>query len=161
MYTDALDRDLQQLADTLSTWGFTTTPDVNTRMGVNTLVIYPGQARQLAAAGFTREKLKTELVNRRRVPWDSLDAHVQKEMLRLAEEGFIPLLSVDDCKPGGTVPLHDRNRIRIFVAGPMAGINLSYYSLGNYRWYLRGYDYRLPPFNIKKITGATLTEHGK
>jgi hypothetical protein len=129
--------------------------------GVTTLVIYPSQARQLAAAGFTKEKLETELCNRHRKPWDELDSSRKEQYLELAKEGKIPLLTVDDCKTGGTVPTVNRNRLRIYVAGPLAGMTIGLYGIGNYNNINRGYDYTLPPFNTKKIHGATLTKAGK
>jgi hypothetical protein len=129
--------------------------------GITTLVIYPAQARQLAEAGYTKEALKTELCNRHRKPWDELDGKRQAQYLELAKEGHIPLLSVDDCKPGGTIPTYNRNRLRIYVVGPMAGMTIGLYGIGNYNNINRGYDYTLPPFNTKKVRGATLTKSGK
>ena len=71
------------------------------------------------------------------------------------------MLTVDDCQSGRTVPLFNRKRLRIIVVGPMAGMSLRYYSYGNYKSSMRGYDYNAQPFNIKKIHGAALTKAGK
>lgn len=162
MYAQPLEEDIQKLANMLGTWAKTDTmPQLNLKTGVNTLVIYPSLARQLADAGYTREKLKTELINRRRIPWDTLGASAKRGYLQLAEEGKIPLLTTDDCQTGRTVPLFNRNRLRLFVVGPMAGMCVRYFSYGNYKSSMRGYDYNSYPFNIKKIHGATLTKAGK
>jgi len=162
MYAQPLEADIQKLADMLGTWANTDTmPHLNLKTSVNTLLIYPSLARQLAAAGYTKEKLKDELVNRRRIPWEKLNPGAREEYLILAKEGSIPHLSVDDCQTGRTVPLFNRNRLRIIVVGPMAGMCVRYYSYGNYKSYMRGYDYTSKPFNIKKIHGATLTKAGR
>jgi len=156
-----LDAELQYLASMLSNWGGERNPVLCLKTGTNTIMMYPAQARQLAAAGFTKESLLTELINRRRIPWNSLSPKDRKEYLRLAEEGSIPLLSVEDCQPFRTVPLMNRDRQRIIVVGPMAGRTIGYAGYGNYKSYMRGYDYRENPHNIKKIHGATLTKSGK
>jgi len=162
MYAQPLEADINKLADMLGTWaGTDTMPQLNLKTGNNTLLIYPSLARQLAAAGYTKEKLKDELINRRRIPWEKLSPGAREGYLQLAKEGNIPLLTVDDCQPGRTVPLFNRNRLRIFVVGPMAGMSMRYYSYGNYKSYMRGYDYTSQPFNIKKIHGATLTKAGR
>lgn len=162
MYTASLEGDLQKLSDMLLTWANTDTmPQLNLKTGTNTLLIYPAQARQLAAAGFTRDGLKNELINRRRIPWSKLSNSSHKAYLGLAKEGNIPLLTVDDCKSGGTVPLFNRNRLRLHVVGPMAGMTTGYYGYGNYKSVMRGYDYTSQPHNIKKIHGATLTKAGR
>ncbi len=162
MFARPLAADIQHLADLLGTWaGTETMPQLNLKTGNNTLLVYPALARQLADAGYTKGKLKDEIINRRRLPWDTLSGSAQKGYLELAEEGNIPLLSVDDCQPGRTVPLFNRNRLRLIVVGPMAGRSMRYYSYGNYKSSMRGYDYTDQPFNMKKIHGATLTKAGK
>ena len=162
MYAQPLEADIQKLADMLGTWaGTDTMPQLNLKTGNNTLLIYPSLARQLADAGYTRDKLMDELINRRRLPWDKLNPGARAGYLQLAKEGNIPLLTVDDCQSGRTVPLFNRKRLRILVVGPMAGMSVRYYSYGNYKSSMRGYDYNSQPFNIKKIHGATLTKAGK
>ena len=68
MYAQPLEADIQRLADMLGTWaGTDTMPFLNLKTGNNTLLIYPSLARQLADAGYTRDKLKDALINRRRL----------------------------------------------------------------------------------------------
>jgi hypothetical protein len=126
-----------------------------------TLVIYPSQARQLAAAGYTRSGLVEELCRRRRIKWDALSERQKKDIMELAESGRMPLLSIDDCKPGGTIPTINPKKIGIYVTGPMAGQTIGLYSYGNYNNAMRGYDPDLPGFCTKLIHGATLTKSGK
>jgi len=123
------------------------------------LILYPGQARQLAAAGYTRESLMKYIRDYRRLPWESLTEEVKENMLKLAKSGDLPGLSVDDCKPGGTVPVFDTDKLAIFVSGPMNGQTLGLTYMGTYK----GSTGNPPksPFYIKKITGATLTKAGR
>jgi hypothetical protein len=73
----------------------------------------------------------------------------------------MPLLTVDNCKAGGTIPTVNPKKIGVYVAGPMAGQTMGLYSYGNYNNAMRGYDHNLPGFCAKKIHGATLTKFGK
>lgn len=132
------------------------------------LVLYPGQARQLAAAGFTRESLVEYIGNRYRIPWMDFDSELQEGLLKLAESGEIPGLSVSDCKPGGTIPIFNTDHVGIMVAGPISGQTLGLRCMGSFNMKT---DSHMPvvaegkggrcPYFIKKITGATLTEAGK
>jgi hypothetical protein len=130
------------------------------------LILYPGQARQLANAGFTRESLTEYIGNRYRIPWVEFDKELQEGILKLAESGVVPGLSVSDCKPGGTIPMINTDRLALLVAGPISGQTLGLQCLGSVN--IR--DDVMPvgtpsssrsPYFIKKITGATLTEAGK
>ena len=128
------------------------------------LILYPGQARRLAAAGFTRETLARYIGDRYRIPWVEFDSELQENILKLAEKGVIPGLSVNDCKNGGTIPVMNTSRLAIFVAGPMSGQTLGLTCMGSYSGYLRASgvkDPTKPPFYIKKVTGATLTKAGR
>jgi hypothetical protein len=81
--------------------------------------------------------------------------------MTLAESGRMPLLSIDDCKSGGTIPTINPKKIGIYVTGPMAGQTIGLYGYGNYNNAMRGYDPNLPGFCTKRIYGATLTKAGK
>ena len=164
MFTAPLEEDLKSLSKMVRAFVHSdgdNSPKRVLNQGITTLLIFPAQARQFAAAGYSKEALKNELCNRHRKTWDDFDSDVQAQYLELAKEGHIPLLSIDDCKSGGTVPTVNRNRLRIYVVGSMAGTTLGMYGIGNYNNINRGFDYKLPPFNTKKIRGATLTKAGK
>jgi len=123
------------------------------------LVMYPGQARQLAAAGFTKEDVIKYIGNYRRYPFDKLDEHLQQSMLELAKSGKVPLLTEEDCKPGGSVPVCNTDKMGIFVSGHLAGQTLGFYCMAAYRSFRP--DAPSVPYYTKKITGATLTKNGK
>ena len=123
------------------------------------LVLYPAHARQLAAAGYSKEDVKKYVSNYRRWPWEKLDSDLQESMLELAKSGKMPGLSVDDCKPGGTVPVYNTDKLTIFVSGPMAGQTLGFACMGSYKSF--GKDAPKSPYFTRKITGATLTKAGK
>ncbi len=128
------------------------------------LVLYPGQARELAEKGFTRESLARYIGDRNRFPWDELDDELQASVLETAKSGRIPGLSVDDCRPGGTVPIFDTNRLAILVAGPLQGQTVGMTSMGGYGGIQAPVPFDTPPerpFFIKRITGAALTEAGR
>ena len=124
------------------------------------LIIFPGEARQFAAAGLkTKEDLKKYIANYRRCPWEKLSPDLQEAMIILAKSGEMPYLTVDDCKPGGSVPVCNVNKTAIFVSGPMAGQTLGLACMGSYDTYR--IDPPLVPWVTRKITGATLTKSGK
>lgn len=128
------------------------------------LVIYPGQARELAEKGFTREKLAEYIGDYNRYPWDELKDELKESVLQIAKEGRLSNLTVDDCKPGGTVPIFDPERLVIMVAGPLQGQSVGMVSMGSYGSIQAPVPFKEPlrrPFFIKKITGATLTKAGK
>jgi len=113
--------------------------------------IYPSQARQLAAAGYTRKGLIEELCRRHRLPWDALSERQQADVLALAKTGRMPTLSVNDCKSGGTVPTVNPKKIAVYVAGPLAGQTIGLYSYGNYNSSMRHYDPTLPGHCTKLV----------
>lgn len=128
------------------------------------LVLYPGQARELAAAGYTRESLARYIGDYNRFPWDELGSELQEGILEVAKSGELPGLSVDDCKPGGTVPVFDTNRLAIFVSGPLNGQTMGMTCMGSYGSLQAPVPFEKPPKNpyfVKKITGATLTKYGR
>jgi len=124
------------------------------------LIIFPGEARQFYAAGMkSKEDLKKYIANYRRCPWEKLSPQLQEAMLVLAKSGEMPYLSVDDCRPGGTVPVCNVNRFAIFVSGPMAGQTLGLSCGGSYDSFR--VDPPAVPWVTRKITGATLTKSGR
>ena len=128
------------------------------------LVVYPGQARELAEKGFTRESLARYIGDYHRFPWDGLTEELKASVLEVAKSGRIPGLTEDDCRPGGTVPIFDTNRLAIMVAGPLQGQTVGMTSMGGYGGIQAPVPFEKPPkrpFFLKKITGATLTKAGR
>ena len=128
------------------------------------LVVYPGQARELAEKGFTRESLARYIADYNRYPWDELGEELQASVLKVAKSGEIPGLTEDDCKPGGTIPVFDPNRLAILVAGPLQGQTIGMTNMGSYGTIQAPIPFEKPPrvpFFLKKITGATLTKAGR
>ncbi len=130
------------------------------------IIMYPGQARQLAAAGYSREDVIKYICCRYRVPYMDLDSEVQENLKKLAESGDIPYLSIDDCKPGGTIPMVNAYRIGLMVAGPISGQTLGCFCLGSFNrnedvYPIDAFSRNRSPYYIKKITGATLTKAGR
>ena len=123
------------------------------------LIIYPGQARQLAAAGYTKADVVKYIANYRRKPWEELSKDLQESMIELAKTGKVPYLTPDDCKPGGSVPLYNADKLAIFVSGPLAGQTLGFYCMASYKSFRK--DAPSVPYYTKKITGATLTKAGR
>jgi hypothetical protein len=124
------------------------------------LVVYPGLARRLASEGYTREKLAEYIRNHNRIPWDEFLEEWKPELLKLAKSGTIPGFTEDDCKSGGSVPIFNTDGLAILVAGAMSGQTLGIGLQG--KRIERGYlDPGECKFNIKKITGATLTKAGR
>lgn len=128
------------------------------------LVLYPGQARELAAAGYTRESLARYIGDYNRFPWDELGSELQEGILEAAKSGEIPGLSIEDCKQGGSVPVFDTNRLAILVSGPLNGQTIGMTCMGSYGTLQAPVPFAQPPkspFFLKKITGATLTKAGR
>ena len=123
------------------------------------LIIYPGQARQLAAAGYSKADVAKYIGNYRRYPWDKLDEHLQARMLELAKSGKVPNLTVEDCVPGGSVPVYNSDKLAIFVSGPLGGQTLGFFCMASYKSF--GDNAPSVPYYTRKITGATLTKAGR
>lgn len=124
------------------------------------LIVFPGEARQFAAAGMkTKEDLKKYIANYRRCPWEKLSPKLQEAMTVLAKSGDVPYLTPEDCAPGGSVPMYDVNRLAIFVSGPMAGQTLGFFCMGSYDSFRE--DPPKSPWFTRKITGATMTKAGR
>ena len=128
------------------------------------VILYPGEAQQLAEVGFTREKLARYIADYKAIPWEEFDEDTQGKIREIAESGIMPGLTLDNCQPGGKIPVMNSNRLAIFVAGHMSGQTLGLKCMGSYGGRfgkVEGLNPCDPPFHIKKITGATLTKAGK
>ena len=128
------------------------------------LVMYPGEAQQLAEAGYDREKLARYICDSKAIPWDDFDEDLQAQIRGLAESGTFPGLTLENCQPGGKIPVMNSNRIAIMVAGHMSGQTIGMHCLGSYGSRFTPVEGHGPfdsPFHIKKITGATLTKAGR
>ena len=128
------------------------------------VILYPGEAQQLAEVGFTREKLARYIADYKAIPWEEFDEETQGKIREIAESGIMPGLTLENCQPGGKIPVMNSNRLAIFVAGHMSGQTLGLKCMGSYGGRfgkVEGLNPCDPPFHIKKITGATLTKAGK
>ena len=95
---------------------------------------------------------------------DNFTSIDKASVLETAKSGSIPGLTEDDCRPGGTVPIFDTNRLAILVAGPLQGQTVGMTSMGGYGGIQAPVPFDQPPkrpFFLKKITGATLTKAGR
>ncbi len=128
------------------------------------LILYPGEAQQLAEAGFTREKLARYIADYKAIPWEDFDEEMQGKIREIAEQGIMPGLTLENCKPGGKIPAMNSNRIAIFVAGHMSGQTIGLKCMGSYGGrfgQVDGVGPCDPPFHMKKVTGATKTKAGR
>lgn len=126
-----------------------------------TLVLYPALARQLAAAGYSKQKLAQWLCDQHRFPWDDYSDSQQQSILKAAKAGGIPGLRVEDCKSGGTIPNFNPRHLAILVAGPMAGQAMGFYGGAATQPNFDNIGSTEIDYMIKKIHGATLTEAGR
>jgi hypothetical protein len=122
------------------------------------LAIFPSFAKQLAEHGFTRKSLTQWLCDQHRAPWDEFSDRQKADILELAKTGTMPGLTVDDCKPGGTIPTMNPKHIALFVAGANAGQCTGFYGGGSGVMIC---DEDIEGMIMKKITGATLTKAGR
>lgn len=114
-------------------------------------------AKQLADAGYTKESFAQWLCDQHRLPWEDFSESQQEKILEVAKKGSIPGLTVDDCKPGGTIPTINPKRVTLFVAGANSGQVTGFYGGGLGSNLLgSGLD-----MTCKKVTGATLTKAGR
>lgn len=128
------------------------------------LILYPGQAQQLADAGYTRESLARYIADSKGIPWEAFGEKVQGNILKVAKSGKFPGLTEENCKPGGIIPVMNTNRLAIFVAGHMSGQTLGLKTMGSYGGKFTktvGVDPCDSPYHMKKVTGATLTKAGR
>ncbi len=126
-----------------------------------TLVLYPALARQLAAAGYSKQKLAQWLCDQHRFPWDDYSDSQQQSILKAAKAGGIPGLRVEHCKSGGTIPNFNPRHLAILVAGPMAGQAMGFYGGAATQPNFDNIGSTEIDYMIKIIHGATLTEAGR
>ena len=128
------------------------------------LILYPGQAQQLADAGYTRESLARYIADSKGIPWEAFGEKVQGNLLKIAKGGKFPGLTEENCKEGGIIPVMNTNRLAVFVAGHMSGQTLGLKTMGSYGGNftpISAVDPCDSPYHMKKITGATLTKAGR
>jgi hypothetical protein len=126
-----------------------------------TLALYPALARQLAAAGYTKQSLAQWLCDQHRLLWDDYSDAQQESILKVAKAGSIPGLTVEDCKSGGTIPSFNPRHLAILVAGPMAGQAMAFYGGAATRPNFDNPGSTEIDFMTVKIHGATLTKAGR
>jgi hypothetical protein len=126
-----------------------------------TLVLYPALARQLAAAGYSKQALAQWLCDQHRFPWDDYSDSQQGSILKTAKAGSIPGLSVEDCKPGGTIPNFNPKHLAILVAGAMAGQAMGLYGGAATQPNFDNPGSTEIDYMTQKIHGATLTKAGR
>ena len=120
--------------------------------------IYPTFAKQLAEHGFTKASLAQYLCDQHRIPWVEFSDRQKADILALAKTGTLPGLTVDDCRPGGTIPTINPKHVAIFVAGGHAGQVTAFYGGGSGVMIC---DEDVEGMVIRKITGAALTKYGR
>ena len=128
------------------------------------LAIYPTTAIQLAKRGFTKESFTQWLCDQHRIPWEDFGPVQQKELLAVAEEGSVPGLTVEDCRPGGTIPTYDPRHVALIVAGDTAGRNAAFRSgaaANVIEDMLVAGAKEGQHWCSRKITGAALTKAGR
>ena len=126
-----------------------------------TLVLYPALARQLDAAGYSKQSLAQWLCDQHRFPWDDYSDSQQESILKAARAGSIPGLRVEDCKSGGTIPNFNPRHLAILVAGPMAGQAMGFYGGAATQPNFDNIGSTEIDYMTKKIHGATLTKAGR
>lgn len=126
-----------------------------------TLVLYPALARQLAAAGYSKQSLSQWLCDQHRFPWDDYSDIQQKSILKAAKAGSIPGLTVEDCKSGGMIPNFNPRHLAILVAGPMAGQAMGIYGGAATQPNFDNPGSTEIDYMTQKIHGATLTKAGR
>jgi hypothetical protein len=126
-----------------------------------TLVLYPALARQLAAAGYSKQSLAQWLCNQHRFPWDGYSDSQQESIFKAAKAGSIPGLTTEDCRSGGTIPNFNPKHLAILVAGPMAGQAMGFYGGAATQPNFDNAGSTEIDYMTKKIHGATLTKAGR
>ncbi len=125
------------------------------------IAMHPTFARQLKAAGYSKQKVAQWLCDKYRISWDTL-GQVQKDQLKAeAAAGRIPGLTLDDCKAGGTVPTFNPKHIAIIVAGGMVGQTAAFYGGGSTMITADNPNVPQVDFMTKLIRGATRTKAGR
>jgi hypothetical protein len=125
------------------------------------IAMHPTFARQLKAAGYSKQKVAQWLCDKYRISWDTL-GQIQKDQLKIeAAAGRIPGLTLDDCTAGGTVPTFNPKHIALIVAGGMVGQTAAFYGGGSTMITADNPNVPQVDFMTKLIRGATLTKAGR
>jgi hypothetical protein len=171
-----LEEDLDQLANMLQGFTGPVPPEArfrNTMWGLRTsavdiinstyceIGIYPTLARQAADAGYSKQALTRMLCDKYRVKWDILNEDHKAQVKEAAAAGSIPGLTLEDCKPGGTIPTINSNHIALLVVGGTVGQCIGFYGAGSTLKDPDNPDAPKPDFMTKRIHGATLTKAGR
>ena len=119
------------------------------------IVLTPDTAAELAATGYTPEKLRESLYDKSRVPYERLSAATRREVRRMIDDRqFTPdRAPIFDAalKEGGLVPaLPSPDDIHIIVAGGSPGQS-----------FLMGYTGPNFAHQTKKVANATMTTAGR
>ncbi len=125
------------------------------------IAMHPTFARQLKAAGYTKQKAAQWLCDKYRISWDTLGQSQKDQLKSEAAAGSIPGLTLDNCKPGGTVPTFNPKHIALIVAGGMVGQTAVFYGGGSTMITADNPNVPKVDFMTKKIHGATLTKAGR
>jgi hypothetical protein len=165
MSSQTLEQSLELLAEMVANTG-TSSRGINLAFFKSRyceIALYPTLAKQLAAAGFSKQSAARWLYDHTRVPWDSLNPNDRKFIGEIAAGGSVPGLSKTDCQPGGTIPsFSDPRHIAILVAGDAAGYCVVWGTpVGS--TVIMGGERGAPgiPFMTRRIRGATLTKAGR
>ena len=125
------------------------------------IALYPAFARQIAAAGYTKQSLAQYLCDKHRTPWDTLSSDQKEEIKTAAVSGSILGLTLEDCKPGGTIPTINPKHLALLVAGGMVGQTVAFYGGGATNINADNPGAPRVDFMTKLIHGATLTKAGR
>jgi hypothetical protein len=123
--------------------------------------IYPTLARQAADAGYDKQALTRMLCDKHRVKWDILNEGHKAQIKEAAAAGSIPGLTLEDCRPGGTIPTVNSNHIALLVVGGAVGQCIGFYGVGSSVIDPDNPGAPKPDFMTKRIHGATLTKAGR
>lgn len=166
MSTQTMEQSLNQLADMVKNLGGSRKESVFPfyKSTYCTIALYPTFAKQLAAAGFTKQSLSRWIYDHARVPWEDFSRPVQDVIKRDAAAGSIPGLKVEDCRAGGTIPsLGGPNQIIILVTGDLIGYTVLWSdpTSSNLPVFIDGIRTTYLPFVTRLIRSATLTQSGR
>jgi hypothetical protein len=125
------------------------------------LALYPAFARQISKAGYTKRELAEWLIDQTRVSWDKFNSQQKEQIFEAALSEKIPNLTVEDCKPGGTIPTMNPDHLAILVAGGMVGQTIGF--CGGGATVIKGDNIGAPEVKwmTKRIYGAALTKAGR
>jgi hypothetical protein len=123
--------------------------------------VYPTLARQAADAGYSKQALTRMLCDKHRVKWDILNEGHKAQIKEAAAAGSIPGLTLEDCKPGRTIPTVNSNHIALLVVGGTVGQCIGFYGVGSTVINADNVGAPKVDFMTKRIYGATLTKAGR